>query len=110
MSQHFLHSEVRIRANEALEVVLEGREANVMLLDAKNFERYRAGKSFHYYGGHFRRSPVVLRPPRSGTWNLVVDLGGLSGRVRASYAVRTAKLDESPSEDYSSEDDPYDGT
>lgn len=62
---------------------LQGSAANVLLLDPRNFARYRAGQSFNYYGGLSTRTPVSLQIPHDGHWHLVVDLGGHRGRVRA---------------------------
>lgn len=80
----FLHYQIQAGPADKVEVVLAGNEANVMLLDSANFADYQRGRQFRYYGGHFRRSPVVLTPPYAGNWHVVVDLGGAPGSVRAS--------------------------
>jgi hypothetical protein len=66
-----------------IEVTLDS-QANVKLLDQLNFGRYRAGQSHHYYSGLAQVSPVSLAVPHAGPWNVVVDLGGYAGAVRAS--------------------------
>lgn len=66
---------------------LHGSYANVLLLDAVNFGRYRAGQSFGYTGGMQSRSPVELTVPADGHWYLVVDHGGFRGRVRGDVEV-----------------------
>lgn len=58
-------------------------QANVILMDDQDFAAYRRGDSFRYYGGLTESSPVRLAAPHSGHWNVVVDLGGYAGRVRA---------------------------
>jgi len=86
---HFLHTELSLEADDVIQVTLAGDEANVLLLDDDTFAAYRAGQPFRQAaGGHFRQSPVVLRPPRPGTWHVVIDLGGLPGEVQASVVVR----------------------
>lgn len=82
----FLHSEFFIGPTDVVLVTLDG-QANVMLLDDVNFSAYRRGNSFHYYGGWATRSPVRLVPPTQGRWNVVIDLGGRAGTVRASVRV-----------------------
>jgi hypothetical protein len=80
---NFLHQELDAGPEDLLEVVLD-HAANVQLLDPVNYENYRAGRPFRYFGGYAERSPFRLRPPRQGHWHLVIDLGGNAGTVRAS--------------------------
>jgi hypothetical protein len=61
-------------------------QANVRLMDDTNFFRFKRGDSHRYHGGLATRSPVILSAPCSGFWNVVVDLGGYSGSVRASVS------------------------
>ena len=66
--------------------------ANVLLLDAYNYNNYRAGMPYSYYGGYAKSSPVTLSIPSSGVWTLVVDNGGdPMGNIQAS--VSTEKID-----------------
>ncbi len=79
---NYLHQEFEAGPDDMIEVALDG-QANVMLLDAPNFERYRKGEPFRYYGGLARQSPAKLVPPHPGRWHLAVDLGGHPGTLRA---------------------------
>lgn len=81
----FLHSESFLDQGEAAVVTLDS-QANVMLMDDINFSAYRSGRSFRYYGGLVKRSPVRLVAPHHGHWNVVVDLGGYAGSVRAGVS------------------------
>ena len=54
-------------------VRLRGSAPNVLLLDRRNFERYRAGLRFAFVGGLQRRSPVRLQVPRDGHWYVAAD-------------------------------------
>jgi len=81
-----LHHELDAGPDDLVEVTIN-RAANVQLLDDRNYEDYRAGKTFHYHGGHATHSPVRLQPPRQGHWHIVVDLGGGPGSVRAAVRV-----------------------
>lgn len=83
---NFLHDELDLRPGDVVQVTLEGR-ANVMLMDPVNFDLYRRGQVYRYYGGHALRSPVRLVPPHAGKWHVVVDLGGSAGTVRAGVSV-----------------------
>lgn len=83
---NFLHTEFTGGSDHVVLVTLDG-QANVMLLDDGDFSAYRAGRSFHYYGGWQTRSPVRLSPPRHAHWHVVVDRGGHGGSVRAGVRV-----------------------
>ena len=81
----FLHSESFLDRGDLAVVTLDG-QANVMLMDDINFSAYRSGRSYDYFGGLAERSPVRLAAPHTGHWNLVVDLGGYAGNVRAGVS------------------------
>ncbi len=82
----FLHNELSLNAGDVVQVILDN-QANVLMMDNLNFDAYKNGGSYRYYGGHAERSPVRLVPPHSGKWHLVVDLGGYAGKVRAGVSV-----------------------
>ncbi len=88
----YLHKEFDLGEGDAVEVTLAGNAANVLLLDADNFQNYQQGKPYHYYGGYARTSPFQIQAPRSGRWHLVVDLAGGAGRVQASGRVISGNL------------------
>lgn len=83
---NFLHYNFNLGTNDVVEVVLN-KQANVFLVDDINFNKYKRGENYTYYGGHAKTSPIRLRPPRAGHWNAVIDLGGYSGTVRASVNI-----------------------
>jgi hypothetical protein len=71
-------------------VRLRGSAPNVLLLDRRNFERYRFGLRFAFVGGVQRRSPVRLTVPQDGHWYVALDLGGRPGRARGEVSVVSA--------------------
>ena len=78
-----VHKEVEAGPDDIVEVALDG-SANVMLLNAANYDLYRQNKAYHYQAGGFAKtSPFQMIPPTQGRWYVVIDLGGFSGRVRA---------------------------
>jgi hypothetical protein len=83
----YLHREFELNQGDIVEVTLAGNAANVMLLDPANFQNYREGKPFDYFGGYAQTSSYPIEAPRPGRWHLVVDLGGGAGRVQASARV-----------------------
>ena len=79
--QHDLKQRKR---GEMVRVTLRGSAANVRLINSSALSAYKAGRRYKYIGGYAKRSPVTLTIPSSGHWYVVVDLGGLPGRVRSS--------------------------
>ncbi len=62
-----------------VEVVLSGAASEVFLADDANVRKLERGDvgGFRGYGGPFDRSPVRLRVPSSGMWNvIVIPVGG----------------------------------
>jgi hypothetical protein len=82
MGRDFLHQDFELQAGDLVEVTLDA-PANVMLLDPANFSNYEDGLSYRYHGGYVVESPARLVTPRSGTWHVVVNLGGYPGSVQA---------------------------
>jgi hypothetical protein len=82
----FLHYEVDAGRDDIITVTLD-KQANVKVMDAKNFRKYRTGQKHTCYGGLVKQSPANITPPRQGHWHVVVDLGGYTGTVRASVRV-----------------------
>jgi hypothetical protein len=85
----YLHQEFEVGPDDTIEVVLDN-PANVQLLDPENFDAYRGRRPYRYFGGHVTTSPYSISPPRQGKWHLVVDLGGMPGRVAAGVRISTS--------------------
>jgi hypothetical protein len=83
---NFLHAEFTGSTDHVVLVTLDG-QANVMLLEEGDFDAYRTGRSFHYFGGWQTQSPVRLSPPHHARWHVVVDRGGYGGTVRAGVRI-----------------------
>lgn len=50
--------------------------ADVFLVDYSNFQKYKSGKQFKYFGGHYTETPVHITVSGSGRWYLIVQGGG----------------------------------
>ena len=85
----YLHYALDAGPDDDIEVTLD-HPANVQLLDATNYDNYRAGRAFRYHGGYVVSSPYHLRAPHQGKWHVVIDLGGGAGAVRAGVRVMTS--------------------
>jgi hypothetical protein len=87
---NFLHYDLVLGNGDSVKVTLD-KQANVRLLDDINYSNYKNGKKFNYFGGKALKSPLIINPPHPGNWNLVIDLGGYSGTVRASVRIIRGK-------------------
>jgi hypothetical protein len=85
--QH-LYFDLKQQKKGAVAVVTLDKQANVRLMTASNYSAFKSGRRFTFHGGRATKSPARLPIPSSGHWWVVVDLGGLAGRVRASVAVQ----------------------
>lgn len=85
---NYLHYEFDVGPDEIIQIKLD-KQANVLLLDNHNYRKYHKGESFSYRGGLAKKSPFNMKPPHSGHWHVVIDIGGRKGTVRAS--VKTIK-------------------
>ena len=77
----FIHAREHLESGEAVRVDCD-TQCNVMLTDDSNFNAYQRRGSFNYFGGHYNRFPVVIRPPHGGFWNVTIDLGGGAANIR----------------------------
>ena len=86
MSQH-LHQRIRLDQGDIISVSL-GQQTNVLLMDDNNDQQYKRGQSYRYHGGLFTTTPARISAPNSGFWNLVLNLGGRSGRIKYSISIQ----------------------
>lgn len=60
---------------------------NVFAVTEWDYRNYQDGRSFNYYGGKAKSSPIYLTPP-SGSYIVVIDNGGAGIKnIRASVRV-----------------------
>lgn len=71
----------------AVAVVTLDKQANVRLMTGSNYRAFRSGRQGRFHGGLAKTSPVRLAIPSNDHWYVVVDFGGLPGRVRANVHV-----------------------
>ncbi|PYZ93351.1 hypothetical protein CR194_09165 [Salipaludibacillus keqinensis] len=58
------------------------RQAYVLLLDPKNYEKFKKGEHYKSYGGLARSSPYKISVPSTGTWFIVFHLGKDEGNLK----------------------------
>ena len=89
----FIHHQLgHCQKGQIVEITLSGSAANVRLMDNSALQAYKNGRRHQYIGGLAKRSPVRLQIPRTGTWNVAIDMMGLRGNVRSSARVLPAPL------------------
>lgn len=84
----FIHAREFLREGD-LFVLNCDTQCNFFILDDLNFQRYRRGERYQYYGGFYQRFPAKIAAPYDDNWNAVLDLGG--GRANIRYAFSTVK-------------------
>lgn len=63
--------------NDSLSVEVHlNHAADVFLVDSINFQHYKAGRRFTYYGGNYKKTPVRISVQGAGRWYLIVRGGG----------------------------------
>jgi hypothetical protein len=82
----FIHAREYLMQGQSIRVDCD-TQCNVMLTDDSNFNNYRSGHGFRYYGGFYDRFPAVIAPPHPGHWNVTIDVGGGSANIRYSITV-----------------------
>lgn len=50
--------------------------ADVFLVDSLNYQNYKAGRRFKYFGGNYTRTPINISVNGTGRWYLIVRGGG----------------------------------
>ena len=83
----FVHHDLgQLTTGKTVEVTLNVA-ANVLLLDNANFDAFRAGRRYSYFGGWITQSPYRIGIPSSGHWHIAVNLGGAAGSIRTAVRV-----------------------
>lgn len=77
----FVHAQQNLAKGDIV-IVQCSHQCNVFLLDDANFELYRTRKKHQFYGGHFTHFPAKLPVPKTGHWNVVIDLGGRQASIQ----------------------------
>ena len=88
---NYLHFQFDADLGDVIEVTID-RAANVQLLNPENFENYKNNRGYRYHGGHATTSPIRFDVPHAGTWHVVIDLGGGTGKVQASSRLISAVM------------------
>jgi hypothetical protein len=82
----YLHYPINTSVGATILVTLD-RQAQVRLLDALNYHKYRRGEQHDYYSELAKASPVCLQVPRTGCWHVIIAPGRQAEPVHASVQV-----------------------
>ena len=85
--QHLVY-DLKQQKKGAVAVVTLDKQANVRLMTMSNYRSFKAGHRVQMTGGLAKSSPARLPIPSNGHWGVMVDLGGLPGKVRAGVNVQ----------------------
>ncbi|TXE58996.1 DUF1883 domain-containing protein [Serratia nematodiphila] len=82
----FLHKRMQLNFGDIVEVDCS-HQCNIMIMSDSNFSNYKRGSRFQYYGGHYTHLPARITVPSSGSWNVVLDIGGRAATIRHSINI-----------------------
>ena len=85
---NFIHGREHLETGDVV-VVISSHECNVLVTTDNEFEKYKSGQPFSYYGGHYKMFPTRIAVPHTGYWNVTLVLGG--GAANISYSIRYIK-------------------
>lgn len=85
--QHQRYDLGRVQKGATVVVTLQS-QANVQLMTSSDYNNYKAGRRYRYYGGRVTRSPFHIAVPSSDHWIVAIDLGGFSGRINSTVVVQ----------------------
>lgn len=80
----FLYKQFTGGTNNSICVALD-KQAEVLLLDTCNYNRFKSGKSYRGMGFIPKVSPYTFSPPHHGSWHVVVK--PIGARVKASIQI-----------------------
>lgn len=73
-------------SKDVIEVWLSD-QANVLLMDTTNLDRFKRGEYFESHGGHQDVWPAYIPAPWPGHWHLVINPQQLATTVKAAVRV-----------------------
>lgn len=108
----FLHGKVKAYKGQTIEITFS-EPTRVLVMNQKNFEKYKNNLTFTYYGGMKEDSPYSFKVPVSGEWYVVVEKGTYhepkdmeaNFKVVAPEKPQVAQSVESDDEDVSEDED-----
>lgn len=85
----YLHDQKFLNQGDVVQLDCD-TQCNFMIMDNTNFQNYRNRRQFKYYGGHYTHFPAHIAVPHTGTWNVIIDLGGGRANIRYNLSYLTA--------------------
>lgn len=79
----YIHSRDYFKSGDVIKVNCS-HECKVMLLDNKNYDKFRSNQKFEHYGGFYKQFPVKIKVPSDDTWNIILDFGDKQITVKYS--------------------------
>jgi len=79
----FLHKPLKAQAGDVIRVEFS-RPTRVLLIQSRQFEKYKKGKTYHYRGGESEKSPVEFTVPFDGVWHAIIEKGTFKNPIDVS--------------------------
>ena len=71
----FIHTREYLNGGDTI-VIKVTHKCTVRVMDDGNFQKYRNGLKHEFVGGDYTKSPIHIKVPHLGNWNITLDLGG----------------------------------
>ena len=78
---NFIHAREHLNQGDVVRLDCD-TQCNFMITDDSNFSRFKQGGQFEYFGGKATHFPATITVPRTGYWNVTIDLGGGNANIR----------------------------
>ncbi len=83
--QH-IHARHSLKEGQIVKLVCD-TQCNFMLMDDTNYSNYKNGRGYKYFGGFYTHFPARIAVSRTGSWNVVIDLGGGSANIKYDLTI-----------------------
>ncbi len=85
----FLHGRVKANKGGKIRVKVSMR-TRVLIMNDRNFKRYKNNMSFTYYGGH-KEGEYEFQVPSTNFWNVVVEKGSYANPIDIKVNIEVEK-------------------
>jgi len=77
---NYIHYDLgSLKKGRTVEVHLQGKSANIKLLDSRNYFEYENGRTHDFIGGYTEQTPIKLKTTHYCHWHIVADMKGIKG-------------------------------
>lgn len=91
LTMRYLHCKIIARRGDVVQVK-HSQPTRVLILEERDFKRYKNNQSFNYFGGHQEEAPFEFILPRSTNWHVVVEKGSYYAPIDLKAEISVIRL------------------